>query len=107
MADTVLKKSSEPFLSQAQVHRNFTDHTRQMLSLYKIQHENFLDALQGTNLAPAIPHYLDWWESFQSSLLGHADLHEKMADHLEKSVSSFDELDTEIKGGFEGFASGS
>jgi maltose-binding protein MalE len=107
MADTVSKRSSDPFLSQARIHRNFADHTRQRLSQYQNQHENFLEALQGTNLAPGIPHYLAWWDAFQSSLSAHADLHEKMADHLEKSAGNFDELDTEVQEGFAGFGSGS
>ena len=104
MADTVLRKSSEPFLLQTQAHRDFADHTRQMLSKYQIHHEKFIEALQGTCLEKALPHYIDWWESFQSSLSGHADLHEKMADHLEKSHQGFDELDTDVSNEF---ASGS
>jgi hypothetical protein len=107
MVDTVLKRNSAPFLSQARVHRAFADHTRQRLSLYQNQHENFLEALQGTSLAPGIPHYLAWWDAFQSSLSAHADPHEKMAGRLEKGIAGFDELDSEVKMGFAGFDNGS
>jgi hypothetical protein len=102
MADTVLRKSSEPFLSQVQAHRECAEHTRQMLSQYQIQHENVLAALQGTSLAKGLPHYISWWEAFQTSLSHHADLHEKMAEHLEKSNQNFDQLDADISKEFVG-----
>jgi hypothetical protein len=40
---------------------------------------------------------MSWWEAFSKHLLNHADLHEQAAAHLEKSASSFDEIDTNIQ----------
>ena len=101
MADTVSKKSNDPFLKQTQHHRNLADHTRQMLSQYLVLHNNFIDEVQSSDMASGLQHYLDWWESFHSSLLKHADLHEQMADHLEQSTQGFDELDNNIAQGFD------
>ncbi|GHO72401.1 hypothetical protein KSD_01720 [Ktedonobacter sp. SOSP1-85] len=93
MADKVSKTSNEPFLSQAQQHRNLADHTRQMLSQYLVHHNNFIEEIQSSHMASGLQPYLDWWESFHTSLLNHADLHEQMAAHLEDTVSGFDEVD--------------
>ncbi len=100
MADTVSKTSSEPFMSQAQQHRNLADHTRQMLSQYQVLHDNFIEGVQSTHFAPALQSYLNWWEPFRTSLLNHVDLHEQMATNLEQSAGGFDDLDTGIAQGF-------
>jgi len=97
MADTVLKKNTDHFTNQAQLHRTVADHTRQMLSQYKVLHENMVTVVQSSSIGPALPNCLDWWESFQTHLSKHADLHEQMADHLEKSVIRFDKTDEDIQ----------
>jgi uncharacterized protein YukE len=96
MADTVSKKSNEPFMNQAKMHRDFADHTRQMISQYQVYHNNLIEATQGSCVSNSVQNYIDWWESFHPHLLNKADLHEQMADHLERTTSNFDETDTNI-----------
>ena len=108
MADTVSKTSNDPFLSQAQVHRNFADHTRQMIGQYQTIHNNLMDATQSSCISDnAMQHYADWWQTFQSNLSNKADLHEQMANHLEQTANGFDETDSNIQQTFSGNTPGS
>lgn len=97
MADTVSKKNNDHFTKQAQLHRDVADHTRQMVSKHKIFHDNLIDAAKSSCMGDAIQNYTDWWNSFSTHLLNHADLHEQMAGHLDKTVNTFDDTDDNIK----------
>lgn len=97
MADTVSKKNNDHFTNQALLHRNFADHTRQMVSQYQALHDNMLSEVQPSSLGDSLGTYRDWWESFSTHLLKKAALHEQMADHLERAVNGFDEVDGTIQ----------
>lgn len=97
MADTVSKKNNDHFTNQARLHQIVADYTRQMISQHKVIYGTLVEEAQGSRMSSAMQHYIDWWESFHPQLVNHADLHEKMAGHLNKSVSSFDETDTNIQ----------
>jgi hypothetical protein len=75
-----------------------------MLSQYLVLHNNMINEVQPSHLAPGMQAYLDWWESFHTSLLNHANLHDQMAEHLTKSAEGFDELDNNIAQGFNNVA---
>ncbi len=97
MADTVSKKNNDHFTNQARLHRNFADHTRQMVSQYQVLHDNFISETQSSSIGSSLQNYRDWWESFRTHLVNQADLHEQMASRLEQTVTGFDETDTTIQ----------
>lgn len=97
MADTVSKKNNDHFTNQARLHRAAADHTRQMLSQYKVLHNNMVEAVQSSSISGVVPNCTDWWESFNHHISNYIDLHEQMADHLEKTHERFDETDNNIE----------
>src|SRR5437762_6469504 len=97
MADTVSKKSNDHFTNQAQLHRTVADHTRQMLSQHQAFHDSLVGEAHSSCMSSVMQNYVNWWESFHPHLQNRIDLHEQMADHLDKSVTGFDETDTNIQ----------
>ncbi len=94
--DKLLVKDTEHFTNQATLHRNVAEHTRQMVSKHQTFHDNLVAAAQGTCMGDALNDYIQWWEGFSTHLLGHADLHDQMAGHLETAVGDYQDADKNV-----------
>ena len=96
MSEEIVVKNTEHFTSQAQKHRQMSDHTLQMLATYQVHHDNLVDSTANSCMSDAMPAYFEWWENFRTHLLKHADLHQQMARHLEKAIENYSENETHI-----------
>ncbi|MBV9616503.1 MAG: hypothetical protein JO031_13700 [Ktedonobacteraceae bacterium] len=100
MAEEIVVKNPDLFTSQAQKHRQMADHTLTMLGTYQVHHDNLVDAMTNSCMAEAMAPYIEWWETFRDHLLSHAELHQQMADHLEKAITNYSENETTLTRSF-------
>jgi uncharacterized protein YukE len=99
MAEIVVK-NPDHFTSQAQKHRQMADHTLQMLGTYQAYHDNLVDVTANSCMGGAMAAYIEWWESFRTHLLSHAELHQQMASHLEKAIENYGDNETNLTHSF-------
>ncbi len=107
MADIVSKKNNDNFAHKAKLHRQIASHTLQMLSQYKVLQDHMIEAIQSSSFTEVLPRYMAWWEPFHTHAIKYAELHEKIADNLDKTPVRFDETDKDIKQPFDADAASS
>jgi hypothetical protein len=97
MANTVSKKSNEPFTTQARQHGTTAENVRQMVGQGDMCHGSLEGSMMGSCMSEVMPLYTEWWQLFKQHLSNHANQHEKLASDLNQTASTFDATDTKTE----------
>jgi hypothetical protein len=86
----IVVPSKDDFETQAKLHESIRDGLQTFVNSFDPKHNTIVDHLDKDQ----VEQYRQWWQAFRSKLLNHADVHDKLAQHLRGASDAFHGLDT-------------